>query len=166
MLPLSEEVDALTANIDYINDSIADCQANIMQIEETKVRQTKNRFPKRSCRRISSWMNSSCFVFGFSQDEGDTVDVSAVIGSCTLAEARFLLDHFMSMAINKVPALMMLFIGKNHICVFISTVGASGCFARWRRQQRFQTLITRSAFVHHYWKMLVTFWHKQWITTL
>lgn len=41
------------------------------------------------------------------QEEGDTVDVSAVIGSCTLAEARFLLDHFMSMAINKVPALIM-----------------------------------------------------------
>uniref|UniRef100_A0A7N6BHS4 Kinesin motor domain-containing protein n=1 Tax=Anabas testudineus TaxID=64144 RepID=A0A7N6BHS4_ANATE len=70
MLPLNEEVDALTANIDYINDSIADCQANIMQMEETK-------------------------------EEGDTVDVSAVIGSCTLAEARFLLDHFMSMALNK-----------------------------------------------------------------
>ncbi|XP_072242510.1 kinesin-like protein KIF21A isoform X2 [Leuresthes tenuis] len=70
VLPLNEEVDALTANIDYINDSIADCQANIMQMEETK-------------------------------DEGDTVDVSAVIGSCTLAETRFLLDHFMSMAINK-----------------------------------------------------------------
>lgn len=30
------------------------------------------------------------------------MDVSAVIGSCTLVEARFLLDHFMSMAINKV----------------------------------------------------------------
>ncbi|XP_067349052.1 kinesin-like protein KIF21A isoform X3 [Channa argus] len=70
VLPLNEEVDALTANIDYINDSIADCQANIMQMEETK-------------------------------EEGDTVDVSAVIGSCTLAEARFLLDHFMSVAINK-----------------------------------------------------------------
>lgn len=38
VLPLSEEVDALTANIDYINDSIADCQANIMQMEETKVK--------------------------------------------------------------------------------------------------------------------------------
>lgn len=37
MLPLNEEVEALTANIDYINDSIADCQANIMQMEETKV---------------------------------------------------------------------------------------------------------------------------------
>lgn len=42
VLPLSEEVDALTANIDYINDSIADCQANIMQMEETKVLQAKN----------------------------------------------------------------------------------------------------------------------------
>ncbi|XP_037623412.1 kinesin-like protein KIF21A isoform X7 [Sebastes umbrosus] len=35
------------------------------------------------------------------KEEGDTVDISAVIGSCTLTEARFLLDHFMSMAINK-----------------------------------------------------------------
>uniref|UniRef100_A0A1A7W7J2 Kinesin family member 21A n=1 Tax=Iconisemion striatum TaxID=60296 RepID=A0A1A7W7J2_9TELE len=70
VLPLNEEVDTLTANIDYINDSIADCQANIMQLEEAK-------------------------------EEGDTVDISALIGSCSLAESRFLLDHFMSMAINK-----------------------------------------------------------------
>uniref|UniRef100_A0A3B4DHE9 Kinesin motor domain-containing protein n=1 Tax=Pygocentrus nattereri TaxID=42514 RepID=A0A3B4DHE9_PYGNA len=67
---LNEELESLLANIDYINDSIADCQANIMQMEEAK-------------------------------EEGETVDVSAVIGSCTLSEARFLLDHFMSMAINK-----------------------------------------------------------------
>ncbi|XP_028814896.1 kinesin-like protein KIF21A isoform X1 [Denticeps clupeoides] len=67
---LSEELESLVANIDYINDSIADCQANIMQMEEAK-------------------------------EEGDTVDVSAVISSCTLSESRFLLDHFMSMAINK-----------------------------------------------------------------
>ena len=35
---LQEELESLAANIDYINDSIADCQANIMQIEEAKVR--------------------------------------------------------------------------------------------------------------------------------
>ncbi|CAL1568959.1 unnamed protein product [Knipowitschia caucasica] len=67
---LSEELESLAANIDYINDSIADCQANIMQMEEAK-------------------------------DEGDTGDVTAVISSCSLTEARFLLDHFMNMAINK-----------------------------------------------------------------
>ncbi|KAM9502298.1 kinesin-like protein KIF21A isoform 9-T9 [Salvelinus alpinus] len=67
---LNEEVDTLMANIDYVNDSIADCQANIMQMEEAK-------------------------------EEVDTVDVSAVISSCTLTEARFLMDHFISMAINK-----------------------------------------------------------------
>ncbi|XP_055009543.1 kinesin-like protein KIF21A isoform X2 [Boleophthalmus pectinirostris] len=67
---LSEELESLSANIDYINDSIADCQANIMQMEEAK-------------------------------DEGDTGDVTAVISSCSLTEARFLLDHFMTMAINK-----------------------------------------------------------------
>lgn len=67
---LNEELESLSANIDYINDSIADCQANIMQMEEAK-------------------------------DEGDTGDVTAVISSCSLSEARFLLDHFMTMAINK-----------------------------------------------------------------
>lgn len=36
------------------------------------------------------------------QEEGDTVDVAAVISSCSLSEARFLLDHLMNMAINKV----------------------------------------------------------------
>ncbi|XP_072309352.1 kinesin-like protein KIF21A isoform X2 [Eucyclogobius newberryi] len=67
---LNEELESLGANIDYINDSIADCQANIMQMEEAK-------------------------------DEGDTGDVTAVISSCSLTEARFLLDHFMTMAISK-----------------------------------------------------------------
>ncbi|XP_075868192.1 kinesin-like protein KIF21A isoform X3 [Nelusetta ayraudi] len=66
----SEELESLGANIDYINDSIADCQANIMQMEEAK-------------------------------EEGDTVDVTATISSCRLSEARFLLDHLMTMAINK-----------------------------------------------------------------
>ncbi|XDV25320.1 hypothetical protein PO909_029252, partial [Leuciscus waleckii] len=70
VVSLNEEMESLTANIDYINDSIADCQANIMQMEEAK-------------------------------EEGDTVDVSAVISTCTLSEARVLLDHFLSMAINK-----------------------------------------------------------------
>ncbi|XP_031419868.1 LOW QUALITY PROTEIN: kinesin-like protein KIF21A [Clupea harengus] len=67
---LSEELESLGANIDYINDSIADCQANIMQMEEAK-------------------------------EEGDTVEISAVISSCTLSESRFLMDHFMTMVINK-----------------------------------------------------------------
>lgn len=34
---MNEELESLSANIDYINDSIADCQANIMQMEEAKV---------------------------------------------------------------------------------------------------------------------------------
>ncbi|XP_008399394.1 kinesin-like protein KIF21A isoform X2 [Poecilia reticulata] len=67
---LNEELESLAANIDYINDSIADCQANIMQMEEAK-------------------------------EEGDTVDVTAVISSSSLSEARFLLDNFVSMAISK-----------------------------------------------------------------
>ncbi|KAJ8245439.1 hypothetical protein GJAV_G00270770 [Gymnothorax javanicus] len=69
-LSLNEEVEALTANIDYINDSIAECQANIMQMEEAK-------------------------------DEGGVVDVTTAISTCTLSESRFLLEHFLSMTINK-----------------------------------------------------------------
>lgn len=67
---LNEEIESLSANIDYINDSISECQANIMQIEEAK-------------------------------EEGDMLDVTAVISSCTLTEARYLLDHFLSMAVSK-----------------------------------------------------------------
>ncbi|KAM6153336.1 kinesin-like protein KIF21A isoform 5-T5 [Erethizon dorsatum] len=67
---ISEEMESLTANIDYINDSISDCQANIMQMEEAK-------------------------------EEGETLDVTAVINACTLTEARYLLDHLLSMGINK-----------------------------------------------------------------
>ena len=34
---LTEEIEVLAANIDYINDSITDCQATIMHLEKTKV---------------------------------------------------------------------------------------------------------------------------------
>lgn len=34
---LAEEIEVLAANIDYISDSIGDCQATIVQLEETKV---------------------------------------------------------------------------------------------------------------------------------
>ncbi|XP_029007086.1 kinesin-like protein KIF21B isoform X5 [Betta splendens] len=67
---INEEVDVLNANIDYINDSLFDCQATIVQIEETK-------------------------------DELDSVDTSVVISSCSLAEARHLLDHFLKASIDK-----------------------------------------------------------------
>ncbi|XP_065790691.1 kinesin-like protein KIF21A isoform X4 [Muntiacus reevesi] len=70
VININEEMESLTANIDYINDSISDCQANIMQMEEAK-------------------------------EEGETLDVTAVINACTLTEARYLLDHFLSMGINK-----------------------------------------------------------------
>ncbi|XP_061583678.1 kinesin-like protein KIF21B isoform X1 [Cololabis saira] len=67
---ISEEIEVLNANIDYINDSLSDCQATIVQIEETK-------------------------------DELDSVDTSVVISSCSLAEARHLLDHFLKASIDK-----------------------------------------------------------------
>ncbi|XP_026949338.1 kinesin-like protein KIF21A isoform X8 [Sagmatias obliquidens] len=70
VVTINEEMESVTANIDYINDSISDCQANIMQMEEAK-------------------------------EEGETLDVTAVINACTLTEARYLLDHFLSMGINK-----------------------------------------------------------------
>uniref|UniRef100_A0A3Q2XTV4 Kinesin-like protein KIF21B n=1 Tax=Hippocampus comes TaxID=109280 RepID=A0A3Q2XTV4_HIPCM len=70
LLEISEDIEVLNANIDYINDSLSDCQATIVQIEETK-------------------------------DELDSVDTSVVISSCSLAEARHLLDHFLKASIDK-----------------------------------------------------------------
>ncbi|CAL8340134.1 unnamed protein product [Lota lota] len=67
---MNEEIEVLNANIDYINDSLSDCQATIVQIEETK-------------------------------DELDSVDTSVVISSCSLSEARHLLDHFLKASIDK-----------------------------------------------------------------
>ena len=32
----NEEIEVLNANVDYINDSLSDCQATIVQIEESK----------------------------------------------------------------------------------------------------------------------------------
>ncbi|XP_046881970.1 kinesin-like protein KIF21B isoform X5 [Hypomesus transpacificus] len=66
----NEEIEVLNANVDYINDSLSDCQATIVQIEESK-------------------------------DELDSVDTSVVISSCSLAEARHLLEHFLKASIDR-----------------------------------------------------------------
>lgn len=50
---LNEELESLSANIDYINDSIADCQANIMQMEEAKV--NYDSYLLRQLHRIVLW---------------------------------------------------------------------------------------------------------------
>ncbi|CAB1314559.1 unnamed protein product [Coregonus sp. 'balchen'] len=70
---MNEDIEVLNANIDYINDSLSDCQATIVHIEETK-------------------------------DELDSVDTSVVISSCSLAEARHLLDHFLKASIDKMKS--------------------------------------------------------------
>ncbi|KAJ8258061.1 hypothetical protein GJAV_G00192740 [Gymnothorax javanicus] len=67
---LNEELETLNANVDYINDSLSECQATIVQMEETK-------------------------------DDLVSVDTSVVISSCSLAEARHLLDHFLKASIEK-----------------------------------------------------------------
>uniref|UniRef100_H2ZST8 Kinesin family member 21A n=1 Tax=Latimeria chalumnae TaxID=7897 RepID=H2ZST8_LATCH len=96
---VNEELESLTANIDYVNDNISECQANIMQMEEAKTMQLNS---KAHCGFSDcAWTGSCLNLPSFQKEEGETVDVSAVITSCTLTEARYLLDHFLSMAINK-----------------------------------------------------------------
>ncbi|XP_044141592.1 kinesin-like protein KIF21B [Bufo gargarizans] len=67
---IAEELEALAANIDYINDSIRECQAIIVQMEESK-------------------------------EDLDSTDTSVVISSCSLTEARHLLDNFLRASIEK-----------------------------------------------------------------
>lgn len=91
---IGEELEVLNANIDYINDSLSDCQATIVQIEETKV------FPHTHTQ--ADLVGSYTQVCVLLQDELDSVDTSVVISSCSLAEARHLLDHFLKASIDKV----------------------------------------------------------------
>ncbi|XP_041437974.1 kinesin-like protein KIF21B isoform X3 [Xenopus laevis] len=67
---VAEELEVLTANIDYVNDCIRECQATIVQMEETK-------------------------------EDLDSTDTSVVISSCSLTEARHLLDNFLRASIDK-----------------------------------------------------------------
>lgn len=93
---IGEEIEVLNANIDYINDSLSDCQATIVQIEETKV------FSLTHTQTHTHIAHSYTSVYVLLQDELDSVDTSVVISSCSLAEARHLLDHFLKASIDKV----------------------------------------------------------------
>lgn len=97
---INEEIEVLNANIDYINDSLSDCQATIVQIEETKVLDAHTQAMVMFAVKLRPFWNASDRVF--LQDELDSVDTSVVISSCSLAEARHLLDHFLKASIDKV----------------------------------------------------------------
>lgn len=96
---LAEEIEVLAANIDYINDSIGDCQATIVQLEETKVPVGGAAGGRRGpgAAALVTWALRLPV-----QEELDSTDTSVVISSCSLAEARLLLDNFLKASIDKV----------------------------------------------------------------
>nr|XP_002732855.2 PREDICTED: kinesin-like protein KIF21A-like [Saccoglossus kowalevskii] len=65
-----EQIDSISANIDYVQENIQECQANLVEMTETK-------------------------------DEGESLEATAVINSCTLTEGRYLLEHFLTASIDR-----------------------------------------------------------------
>ncbi|XP_022094071.1 kinesin-like protein KIF21A isoform X3 [Acanthaster planci] len=71
---LNDQIDGLNANIEYVQEQITECQANIMEVMEGKE---------------GTW------------DEVDVGDVTAIIDNCSLQEAKYMLEHFLQLTINK-----------------------------------------------------------------
>ncbi|XP_075064938.1 kinesin-like protein KIF21A isoform X2 [Mixophyes fleayi] len=71
-------------NINNLNEEIESLSANIDYINDS-----------------ISECQANIMQMEEAKEEGDTLDVIAIISSCTLTEARYLLDHFLTMAISK-----------------------------------------------------------------
>ncbi|KAG9490066.1 hypothetical protein GDO78_005781 [Eleutherodactylus coqui] len=81
---IMKETGDLDKNLNPLNEEIESLSANIDYINDS----------------ISD-CQASIMQMEEAKEEGDTLDVTAVISSCTLTEARYLLDHFLSMAVSK-----------------------------------------------------------------
>ncbi|KAJ7322787.1 Kinesin-like protein kif21a [Desmophyllum pertusum] len=64
---LKEQLEALTAHVDYVQENITDCQTSIMEMEE---------------------------------QGGDTAEIGEFFATCTITEARILLEHFLTKVIS------------------------------------------------------------------
>ncbi|XP_068706448.1 kinesin-like protein KIF21A [Montipora foliosa] len=64
---VKEQLEALTAHLDYVQENITDCQTSIMEMEE---------------------------------QGGDTTEIGESFATCTLSEARILLEHFLAKVIS------------------------------------------------------------------
>lgn len=64
---IKEQLEALTAHMDYVQENITDCQTSIMEMEE---------------------------------QGGDTAEIGEFFATCTLSEARILLEHFLTKVIS------------------------------------------------------------------
>lgn len=67
VLEIKEQLEALTAHVDYVQENITDCQTSIMEMEE---------------------------------QGGDTTEIGEFFATCTLSEARILLEHFLTKVIS------------------------------------------------------------------
>ncbi|KAM5172789.1 kinesin-like protein KIF21A isoform 2-T2 [Mantella aurantiaca] len=74
----------LDKNVNHLNEEIESLSANIDYINDS----------------ISD-CQASIMQMEEAKEEGETLDVTAIISSCTLTEARYLLDHFLTMAVGK-----------------------------------------------------------------
>ncbi|KAM3926339.1 kinesin-like protein KIF21A isoform 6-T6 [Leptodactylus fuscus] len=81
---IMKETGDLDKNLNNLNEEIESLSANIDYINDS----------------ISD-CQASIMQMEEAKEEGDTLDVTAIISSCTLTEARYLLDHFLSMAVSK-----------------------------------------------------------------
>ncbi|XP_075713357.1 kinesin-like protein KIF21A isoform X3 [Rhinoderma darwinii] len=81
---IMKEMSDVDKNINTLNEEIESLSANIDYVNDSIA----------DCQANIMQMEEA-------KEEGDTLDVTAIISSCTLAEARYLLDHFLSMAVSK-----------------------------------------------------------------
>ncbi|CAJ0918799.1 unnamed protein product [Ranitomeya imitator] len=79
-----KETGDLDKNLNSLNEEIESLSANIDYINDS----------------ISD-CQASIMQMEEAKEEGDTLDVTAIISSSTLTEARYLLDHFLTMAVSK-----------------------------------------------------------------
>lgn len=81
---IMKENGEIDKNINHLNEEIESLSANIDYINDS----------------ISD-CQASIMQMEEAKEEGETLDVTAIISSCTLTEARYLLDHFLTMAVSK-----------------------------------------------------------------
>ncbi|XP_073429627.1 kinesin-like protein KIF21A isoform X8 [Dendrobates tinctorius] len=81
---IMKETGDLDKNLNSLNEEIESLSANIDYINDS----------------ISD-CQASIMQMEEAKEEGDTLDVTAIISSSTLTEARYLLDHFLTMAVSK-----------------------------------------------------------------
>ena len=104
---MDEDLDSLLANVEYIQGNIVELQNELIAVDDSKVNPSFHLSSPLSHTHSYMYLPSSLPPFPSFQNDSDTMEAHAIITQCGPRDAKYLLEHLLTMTLALV---------RDHMC--------------------------------------------------